>query len=136
MDAPLHNSLLPRKKGKFKKIAFITLVFLLVGFLVFYFISGLAYSEGTRSGVLTKVSKKGFIFKTYEGEINIGGLNQGDGTIMPLTVFKFSVTDPRVYYELENLQGRKVVVQYKQVMRNFFWQGETDYFVNEVKLAK
>jgi hypothetical protein len=135
MDAPVQNTPPPRK-GKFRKYAFITIFFLAVAFLVYYFICGMAYSEGTRSGVLTKISKKGFVFKTYEGELNIGGISEGDGTIMPRTVFKFSVTDPRVYYDLEKLQGHKVVVHYKQVIKNFFWQGETDYFVNQVEKAR
>jgi hypothetical protein len=125
----------PPKKRGFRKFIAISIFVLLIGFTIYYFICGMAYSEGTRSGILTKVSKKGFVFKTYEGEMNIGGINQGDGTIMPNTVFKFSVTDPRVYYELEKAQGRKVVVHYKQVIKNFFWQGETDYFVHQVSFV-
>ena len=96
----------------------------------------MAYSEGTRSGILTKVSKKGFIFKTYEGELIIGGLNQGDGAIMPASIFYFSVTDKVVYDKLEADQGKKVVLHYKQVLKNFFWQGETDYFVSQVTFVK
>lgn len=85
--------------------------------------------------MLTKVSRKGFIFKTYEGEMNVGGLNQGDGTIMPATIFRFSVTDKEVYDKLQDLQGRKVVVHYRQVVKNLFWQGETDYFITAAKPA-
>ncbi|MGE0569399.1 MAG: 6-phosphogluconate dehydrogenase [Bacteroidia bacterium] len=98
-----------------------------------YFIAGLSYSDGTRSGILTKVSRKGYIFKTYEGELNIGGIDQGDGTIMPLTIFKFSVKDKETYLALDSLQGKKIIVHYNQVMKNFFWQGESDYFVYKVK---
>lgn len=119
-------------KNKFKKFAFIALVCILLIAAAYYFICGLTYSEGTRSGVLTKVSKKGYIFKTYEGELNIGGLNQGDGTIMPLFLFKFSVNDKAVYDSLERNQGKKVVLHYKQIIKNFFWQGESDYFVHQV----
>ena len=119
-------------KNKFKKFAFISLVIILLIATAYYFICGLTYSEGTRSGVLTKVSKKGYVFKTYEGELNIGGLNQGDGTIMPLSLFKFSVNDKAVYDSLERNQGKKVVLHYKQIIKNFFWQGESDYFVHQV----
>lgn len=104
--------------------------------LIYYFICGLTYSEGKRSGVLIKVSRKGYIFKTYEGELNSGGISQGDGTIMPNAMFKFSVSEESVFKKLEDLQGKKVVVDYKQVMKNFFWQGETDYFIQEVKEVK
>lgn len=136
MSEPQATSLPPKKKSKFKRVALITLVFLiLVGF-IYYFICGMSYSDGTRSGILTKVSRKGFIFKTYEGELNIGGVNQGEGTIMPLTIFKFSTTKKQIYDSLEVYQGRKVVLKYRQVIKNFFWQGDTDYFVDHVSLVK
>jgi len=130
------TSLPPKKKSRFKKFAFITLLFLILFGLIYYFICGMSYSDGTRSGILTKVSRKGFIFKTYEGELNIGGVNQGEGTIMPLTIFKFSTTKKQIYDSLEIYQGRKVVLKYRQVIKNFFWQGDTDYFVDHVSLVK
>jgi hypothetical protein len=82
-------------------------------------------------GILYKISKKGYVFKTYEGEIHIGGMYQSDGKIMPPTIFKFSIKkDDRLIYEkLDSLQGQKVVVQYRQIIKNFFWQGESNYFV-------
>lgn len=134
MDQSSHPT--PSGKNKFRKIAFISLLVAILLGLTYYFICGMAYSEGTRSGILTKVSKKGFVFKTYEGELIIGGLNQGDGALMPATIFKFSVLDRKVYDMLEADQGKKVVLHYKQVLKNFFWQGETDYFVHEVSFIK
>lgn len=136
MDSPESQGAPAPKKNKLKRFATLTLVALIVLWFAYYFICGLTYSEGTRSGVLTKVSKKGYVFKTYEGELIIGGLNQGDGAIMPATVFKFSITDKKVYDMLEADQGRKVILHYKQVIKNFFWQGETDYFVHEVTFVK
>lgn len=136
MEQPGSEKNNPPKKGKFKKHLLITLLVIVAGFFAYYFICGLTYSEGTRSGILTKVSKKGFVFKTYEGELIIGGMNQGDGAILPATVFKFSVTDGKVYDRLEAEQGKKLVLHYKQVLKNFFWQGETDYFVHEVTFVK
>jgi hypothetical protein len=137
MDNPAsaQSTHLPKKK-KFKRFAVITLLVIVACWFVYYFICGLTYSEGTRSGVLTKVSKKGYVFKTYEGELIIGGLNQGDGALLPATIFKFSVPERRVYDTLEANQGNKVVVHYKQVFKNFFWQGETDYFVHQVTFVK
>lgn len=120
------------KKNKLRKFLLIFSISLIIIWFIYYFICGMAYSEGTRSGILTKVSKKGYVFKTYEGELNVGGFSQGDGTIMPASIFKFSVPDKKVYNELEAMQGHKVVLHYKQVMKNFFWQGETDYFVEKI----
>ncbi len=124
----------PAPKKRLRKFLIIFSLSLILGFWLFYFVCGLSYSDGTRSGVLTKVSRKGYIFKTYEGEMNIGGFNQGDGTIMPAVIFKFSVLDDAIYHKLDSLQGRKVVVTYNQVYKNFFWQGETDYFIHDVRL--
>ena len=123
------------KKHKFKKIAAITVVIIVIIWFIYYFICGLTYSEGTRSGILTKVSKKGYIFKTFEGDMNVGGLTQGDGTIMPMSIFKFSVIDEHVYNELQTKEGKKLILHYKQVMKNFFWQGETNRFVDSVNLV-
>ena len=122
----------PRRKPSFRRYLFVSLFVVAVLFLIYYLICGMAYSEGTRSGVLTKISKKGFVFKTYEGEMNIGGISDGQGTIMPSTVFRFSVNDRDVYKKLESLQGQRVTVRYRQVIKNFFWQGDTDYFIQDV----
>ena len=115
--------------GRFSRLMKWTVVTLLIAFALYYFICGITYSEGTRSGVLTKISKRGYVFKTYEGDMNIGGLSQGDGTIMPMVVFYFSVQDEDVYNQLQALQGKKSVVYYREVIHSFFWQGETDYYV-------
>jgi hypothetical protein len=122
----------PRKKSKFKRFLIFFALGLIVAWFIYYFICGMTYSEGTRSGILTKVSHKGFVFKTYEGELNVGGFSQGDGTILPASIFNFSVRDKKVYNKLEQMQGHKVVLHYRQVMKNFFWQGETDYFIYDV----
>jgi hypothetical protein len=123
----------PAPKRPFRKFLLITTLIVVFCFWIFYLICGMGYSEGTRSGILTKVSKKGYIFKTREGELIIGGINQGDGAILPATIFKFSVRDEETYLKLDSLQGRKVVVSYKQVIKNLFWQGETDYFIHAVR---
>jgi hypothetical protein len=123
----------PAPKKRFRKFLIIFTLALVLGFWLFVLICGLSYSDGTRSGILTKVSRKGYVFKTYEGELNVGGFNQGDGTILPASIFKFSVRDDKVYRKLDSLQGRKVILSYKQVYKNFFWQGETDYFIHDVR---
>jgi len=124
------------KKNWFSKFLKWTAIILVLALLSYYFIGGITYSEGTRSGVITKVSKRGFLFKTYEGELNIGGLNQGDGTIMPLSIFHFSIENPEVYNLVQESEGKKVVLYYKEVFHSFFWQGDTNYFIYKVALVK
>lgn len=125
-----------KSRGSLSRLLRWTVISIFIAGVVYYFVCGLTYSEGTRSGVLTKISKRGYLFKTFEGELNVGGLNQGDGTIMPLSIFYFSVPDEAVYKAIENAQGKKVVLHYKEVIHSFFWQGETDYFVYKAETVK
>lgn len=124
-----------RKKKIRKWLSIITLSLIVIWF-IYYFICGMTFSDGTRSGVLTKISRKGFIFKTYEGDLNVGGISQGDGTIMPNSIFKFSVDQKSVYDQLEAAQGKKVILHYKERIKSFFWQGETTYFIHQVTFVQ
>ena len=118
-----------RRRHRFRNFMIAVLLLALLGFVIYYFVAGMTYSEGTRSGVLVKISRKGYVFKTYEGELNEGGFTEGAGTIMPTRIFRFSVNDKLVYQTLDSMQGHKVVLRYKEVIHSFFWQGETNYFV-------
>lgn len=50
----------------------------------------MTYSDGERTGVITKFSHKGMLIKTWEGELNMGGFDQGGVA----TIWAFSVDDP------------------------------------------
>jgi hypothetical protein len=127
----------PANNGhKKRKFLWWFMAILILSACLYYLVCGFTYSEGTRSGILTKISKKGYLFKTYEGEINIGGLYQNNSTIVPTTVFNFSVQDKKIYYDLQQAEGKRVVVYYKQVFKKFFWQGDTDYFVYQISTPK
>ncbi len=125
-----------QKRGRFSRFFKWSALTVLIALTAYYLICGITYSEGTRSGVLTKISKRGYVFKTFEGELNVGGLNQGDGTIMPLSIFYFSVKNEDVYNLLQESQGKKVVLYYKEVIHSFFWQGETNYRVYKATTVK
>lgn len=126
------------KKNKWKKRLAFTGLTLLALFIAYVFMCGLTYSSGARTGVVIKISKKGYLFKTCEGELNLGGFSEGDGTIMPTRIWQFSVqkNDTAVYNILTNTQGRHVRLYYKEVYKNFFWQSETPYFVERVEIVK
>ncbi|MBK8845947.1 MAG: 6-phosphogluconate dehydrogenase [Bacteroidetes bacterium] len=100
-----------------------------------YFILTFTYSEGSRSGILIKISNKGYVFKTYEGELNISGFgDDGQGSLLPNKIWAFSVKNKEVYQNLESFQGKKVVLFYDEVIYNFPWQGDTKYFIDSVAL--
>ena len=113
----------------------ILVVFLAVG--VYYLWAQFTYSEGNRAGTLIKFSKKGYIFKTYEGEINQIGLNADARTGLVNNIWDFSVLDNATAEKLSHLEGKNVSLHYKQVNKNFVWQGETNYFVdNATEITK
>jgi hypothetical protein len=132
MENQIENS--SPKKSKRKKILWLTLASIALVLFVYVFICGFTYSEGTRVGTLIKVSKKGYLFKTYEGEMVLGGVTSTPAVGLQNLYFNFSVRDKIVYDQIEAAQGKKVVLHYKQVMKNFFWQGETDYFVYQISI--
>jgi hypothetical protein len=84
------------------------------------------YSEGIRSGELIKISSKGVLFKTWEGEISQG--------ISGAQIFKFSVLDKdeKVIQDLKDFQGQYVKVTYIERYRTFPWWGDTHYYVTDV----
>ncbi|MBN8566572.1 MAG: 6-phosphogluconate dehydrogenase [Flavobacteriales bacterium] len=106
-----------------KSIVLFLLLFL--GYFVFIFI--VPYSEGYRSGELIKFSRKGMVFKTWEGELSQG--------ISGAQIFSFSVSPKKeeVLQKLEDLQGRYVKLQYIERYKAFPWWGDSAYFIIDVE---
>jgi hypothetical protein len=121
-------------KSKLRKGLFYFLAALVIAFVLSFFIFNFTYSEGNRAGVLMKFSKKGYVFKTYEGDLNIGGVGNVSGTAQMNQVWQFSVKDQAVADSLMTMEGKKVSLHYRQILKNMWWQGETDYFVDGVKV--
>lgn len=125
------------RKSKWKKRLIIALLIIIALFVGYVLICGIHYSDGARTGVVIKASHKGFLFKTYEGELNLGGISEGDGTLMPTKIWKFSIPtgDTTVYNQIVRTQGKHVRLYYDEVLKVFFWQGETPYMVNKVEVV-
>ena len=121
-------------KSTWRKWLIIVVLILILGSVVTLLIFNFTYSEGNRAGVLIKFSKKGYIFKTYEGELNLGGVGNLPGTAQMNQVWLFSVKDQPVADSLMTMEGKKVSLHYKQVLKNTWWNGETDYFVDGFKV--
>ena len=87
------------------------------------------YSEGERAGYLQKLSKKGWVCKSWEGEIAMVSM---PGAIPEK--FDFSVRDEAVAQKINALAGKRVVLMYRQhkfIPSTCF--GETEYFVTDVR---
>ncbi len=78
------------------------------------------YSDGDRSGIVVKISKKGVIWKSWEGEMLLGGMTRDqDGTMVP-TTWKFSL--PASAVDLANEisaasnSGKRVTISYSEYL--------------------
>jgi hypothetical protein len=88
-----------------------------------------SYSSGERAGYVQKFSKKGWICKTWEGELAIVSI---PGTMSEK--FYFSVRDDAVAARVNQTMGKRVALVYHQhvgIPTSCF--GETEYFVVDVK---
>lgn len=93
------------------------------------------YSEGTRAGQLIKFSEKGVVFKTHEGELNLGGLRTGNATDgLEGNLWQFSVINDGVLNDLIDAEGKRVKLSYKERYKAMPWQGETNYFITKVEI--
>lgn len=108
-----------------KVIVFSTLIIVLAvaGYVYWFYYN--AYSDGYREGVLQKFSRRGNVFKTYEGEmIQMGfGSRNGSGAINA-NYFYFSVDDGAVADSLNACTGKLVKLHYTQYRRTLPWRGE------------
>ena len=89
----------------------------------------ISYSNGERAGYVQKFSRKGWVCKTWEGEIAMASM---PGT-MP-QVFRFTVRDDAVAARINANMGERVALSYEQhpgIPTQCF--GETEYFVVDVK---
>jgi hypothetical protein len=90
-----------------------------------------SYSEGERAGYLQKLSKKGWVCKTWEGEILLSSM---PGAIPER--FAFTVRDEAVVRQLQSAMGQRVQLSYSQhvgLPTSCF--GETGYFVDKATVG-
>lgn len=89
----------------------------------------ISYSTGERAGFVQKISHKGWLCKSWEGELAMATL---PGTIPQ--IFSFSVRDEKVAQEISQTIGQRVQLTYAQhkgVPTSCF--GETEYYVTGVR---
>lgn len=91
-----------------------------------------SYSQGERAGYMQKFSKKGWLCKTWEGELLL--------TTVPGAIpekFEFTVRDEAIAQQLLANAGNRVVLSYAQhkgIPSTCF--GDTEYFVEKVQVSK
>jgi hypothetical protein len=91
-----------------------------------------SYSNGERAGYLQKFSSKGWICKTWEGELLM--------TTVPGVIpekFEFTVRDEAIAAQLMAAAGKRVILSYAQhkgVPSSCF--GDSQYFVERVQISQ
>ena len=91
-----------------------------------------AYSDGERAGYVQKFAHKGWLCKTWEGEMAM--------VTMPGTVaekFAFTVPEERIAARINANVGKRMALHYEQhrwVPSSCF--GDTEYFVSEVRVME
>lgn len=99
----------------------------------YLFYANWTYSNGTRTGYLVKISEKGYLFKTYEGQLNLGGFQANPDEVVIGNVWNFSLQDDVLYKQLQELEGNKVTLHYKEINKSMPWQGDTNYFIGKAE---
>lgn len=122
----------PVLKKIFTRLGFIALT-LPVAFIIYILVVlNWSYSEGERAGFLQKVSYKGWICKTWEGEFSLVAIPGAAPE-----KFLFTVRDNSVAEQLNAAAGKRVALQYEQhkgLPSSCF--GDTDYFVVGLKVLE
>ncbi len=120
-----------------KKFLFWVIGIAVIIFIIFTIVNlTFTYSEGNRAGRLIKFSHKGYIFKTYEGELNLGGINTVNGGVLINNIWLFSVANASVADTLSRLEGKDISLHYKEKLATLPWRGDTKYIVDKVMEVK
>jgi hypothetical protein len=122
-----------------RRVAKIIVALVILGAIVFLsVIYWGVYDEGVRAGTVLRISKKGMLFKTYEGQLNVQTFGAIKGAASPIMeAFDFSVVaaDDQVVKDLQEvaLSGERVNLHYVQRYAVFPWRGDTKYFITRVE---
>ena len=120
-----------------KRILFGLSILLVAGGIYYYFGT---YSDGVRSGIVVKISHKGYLFKTWEGQLNLLTFGAVRSQNMVSESFDFSVASDQqaVIKDLEavSLSGERVSLYYEERFAAFPWRGDTRYFIVRVERQK
>ena len=137
-EAPAPEESVPppivKKRKSRRKWLLLPLSIILLPILIFGLWSwvtlGYVYASGDRAGYVQKLSKKGWLCKTWEGELAMVNL---PGSVTP-QIFNFTVRSDSIAQMLEKDMGKRVSLTYEEhrgVPTTCF--GETGYFVTNVR---
>jgi hypothetical protein len=126
------------KKTAIKVTIFFLLALVLgtVGFFLFAY--NAEYSTGNRTGRLMKFSHRGFMVKTYEGQLDVAGISQGkSGMVSSTWDFSVDTSNKEVIEAIDKAMTANsfVKLHYEEKFFKFWWRGDTKYFVTKVEIV-
>lgn len=134
-STPSFGARVKKTARKTLRIIIISFVIIFIGLFTFYYWG--VYDEGVRAGTVLRISKKGIMFKTYEGQLNLETFGALRGASPISEAFDFSVegNEKGVLQDLEEvaLSGERVNLHYVKRYLTFPWRGDTKYFIVRVE---
>lgn len=121
-----------RRSGWIKWVVLAALLPALLFAAYLAFVLNWSYSDGERAGYLQKFSRKGWICKTYEGELAM--------TMVPgvaPVLWNFTVHDPAVAAQINAVLGKRLALHYEEhrgIPATCY--GETNHFVSRVQVLE
>jgi hypothetical protein len=94
----------------------------------FYWVFG----EGVKAGQLNNFTKKGYVFKTYEGKLIQAGFQGGEAGAVQSNEFRFSVASESVAAQLMSNSGKIFELHYKEYKGALPWRGTSEFVVDSV----
>lgn len=95
------------------------------------------YERGVMAGKVLRITKKGLVFKTFEGKLNLETFGALKGASPIAESFDFSVeaSQQQVVADLQQaaLSGERVNLHFLRRLVRVPWRGDTKYFVTQVE---
>jgi hypothetical protein len=121
------------KKSFMKKFLGISVaVIVLIGLLFFVVRYYWVFGDGVKAGTLNYIVHKGYIFKTYEGELIQTGLQSKVPNSLMSNEFTFSIDNEAVARKLELASGKDVQLHYKEYVGALPWRGYSKFVVDSI----
>ena len=134
MEGSRQAPLQPNRTSGFAKFMRWFLVIIVVVFgVIFWWKYYYTYSDGYRSGLMQKLSHKGNLFKTYEGELVLSSVASTANVALASEKFYFSVPSDSIAKVLQSYEGKRAKLHYTQKNGILFWRGESQYLVDGVE---
>jgi hypothetical protein len=107
-------------------------VIVLVVVLIFYFRYDRPFGEGVKAGTLNYVVYKGWLWKTYEGEVILAGFQNKVNSSLQSNEFTFSIDNEAVAKRLELASGKEVQLHYYEYVGTLPWRGVSKFIVDSI----